>query len=147
MPLSLIVLILLVVTTSAPHAWAQDVAGGPRVDPPPPPLPAVFVRGEDGRSTIRAVRIQSGAVVEAGPACLYAIALTQGAVGYLMGVTPLTPFPFAVRDLNDPPPPSGTPVFPSGEFQNNTFQSAGGGEPPKPPPMGNSAPPKAPKAL
>lgn len=37
---------------------SQTIApGDPRVDPSPPALPATFIRGEDGRSTIRAVRV------------------------------------------------------------------------------------------
>ena len=83
MPLSSIVSILLVLTTVAPAARAQAVgAGDPRVDPPPPPLPAIFVRGEDGRSTIRAVRISEPLTLD-GRLDEAAYTLTRPASGFI----------------------------------------------------------------
>jgi hypothetical protein len=99
--------------------------------------------------TIRAVDYDDGSnkILKAGPASLYSVAVTVGAVYHLSEICDMDTIVTVGRDLVNPTTPPYYPTFPPGGFTNNTFTGAGGGTPPKPPPMGSTAPPKAPKGF
>ena len=78
---SMAVILLVLATAAAARAQGVD-AGDPRVTPPPPALPAVFVRGDDGRSTIRAVRIKEPLTLD-GRLDEAAYAITRPASGFI----------------------------------------------------------------
>ena len=68
--------------TAATGESQTAAAGDPRVDPLPPPLPAIFIRGEGGRSTIRAVRISEPLTLD-GRLSEPAYTITRPASGFI----------------------------------------------------------------
>jgi hypothetical protein len=64
-PFAILLAPIILITTAASNGESQTIsAGDPRVAPLPPALPATFIRADDGRSTIRAIRLNEPLVLD-----------------------------------------------------------------------------------
>ena len=102
--------------------------------------------------TVRAVRTSGDQVLEAGPANVHSISLSESSVEFLdgtFGALGLSIVLFPIRFVDLPQPslsltPTYQPLYEGGSFEENSFTGAGGGDPPDPPPLLDGDPPRPP---